>query len=328
MQSLFISNFKMRRFAVKVLFYFGVLLALLFGVCFVIPDASAKRTMLGAMPRKLACLDAIPGGRVVFVGGSGLGMGMVTRDVEKDLGRRCYNMGLHAGLGLIYQMKSILPHVRSGDVVVLVPEYANFDGSGCYGNRELVAMIADVLPEHRKLLDVKHWIRLSQFVCEYGADKLRRLFCPSKAKDESLVYDDYGDSRYGEHPDDEQLPFPSGKHMSKDDFSPEVLSYISDFKLELHERGVLLVMMPPAYQESSFNNQRSYISRLAAALSENGTPFVVDAERYALPNEFFRDTPYHLNMNGRRSRSRFISHDLLNVLGDGRRANDCQRGEP
>ena len=318
----------MRRFAVKVLLWFGVLLALLFGACFGLPDASAKRTMLGAMPRKLTCLDAIPRGRVVFVGGSGLGMGMVTRDVEKNLGRRCYNMGLHAGLGLIYQMKSIVPHVHDGDVVVLVPEYANFDGSSCYGNRELVAMIADVLPRHRKLLDVVHWMRLSQFVCEYGADKLRRLFCSYRTKDESLGYDTYGDSRYGEHPDDEQLPFPSARHMSEDDFSPEVLSYINDFRSKLYERGVRLVVMPPAYQKSSFNNQRTYISCCAAALKKNGTPFIVDAERYALPNELFRDTPYHLNRNGRRCRSRLISHDLLNFFGDGCRANDCQGDVP
>lgn len=310
--SIFSSD--MGRFLIKIIVFFSVLGALLIGACFVLPDRSAARTMLGAMPKKLKQLDTIEGSRVIFVGGSGLGMGMVTARIEKALRRPCYNMGLHAGLGLIYQMKSIVPHLRSGDLVVLVPEYANFEGGGCFGQAELVMMIADIMPEHRSLLDARQWVSLMPEMCEYGAGKLRRLFVVPSGKDNSNDYQDHGDLDYGPHPPDEHLVFPAGRAKSADDFSGDVLQYITSFGQSVHSANAKLVVFPPAYYASSFAWQRAFIDRIETELTTVGCSFVVPAERYALEDRLFRETPYHLNKIGRHQRSALMAEDLERIL--------------
>lgn len=109
-------------------------------------------------------------------------------------------------------------------------------------------------------------------------------------------------------------------------YSFMAISYVVDV-----HRGKIVPVRDPIlfFAYSSFFPQllAGPIGRASELVPQFSVPRFFDYG-LALPNEFFSDTPYHLNMNGRRSRSRFISHDLLNVLGDGRRANDCQRGEP
>jgi hypothetical protein len=142
--------------------------------CFFIPDKTAAKSMLGALPKKFKTLNSLRGSRIVFIGGSGLGMGMVTSAMQERLRLTCYNLGLHAGLGLIYQLKAVQTVLRAGDIAVVVPEYANFSGDFAYGQTELVACLVDVLPAHLRLIDLRQWFYLTPNIMEHGAGKIRR----------------------------------------------------------------------------------------------------------------------------------------------------------
>ncbi len=61
--------------------------------------------------------------RVVFVGGSGLFDGLDSRMIEERLGRPVVNMGLYYGFAITPLLREITPYLRSGDTVVIVPEY-------------------------------------------------------------------------------------------------------------------------------------------------------------------------------------------------------------
>lgn len=150
------SSSDLKAFVRRIAFYGIVFLSGLVAVCFFLPSKHARETMLGAQITKLRALEALPGERIVIVGGSGCGQGLVTSNICVALNRPVYNMGLHAGLGLIYQMAAVKPLIRRGDVVLLIPEYANFDGSTCFGNAELLMMVMDIIPEHKRLLTFNH----------------------------------------------------------------------------------------------------------------------------------------------------------------------------
>jgi hypothetical protein len=62
--------------------------------------------------------------RIIFVGGSGLFDGLDSHMVEKRLHRPVVNMGLYAGFGVTSLLREISPYLRSGDTVVIVPEYS------------------------------------------------------------------------------------------------------------------------------------------------------------------------------------------------------------
>lgn len=87
--------------------------------------ASPADNYRAAVIDKERLLDRAASPRVVLVGGSGLAFGVDSPTLEQALGRdaRVVNMGLHAGLGLEFMMNETLQSLRSGDTVVLSPEY-------------------------------------------------------------------------------------------------------------------------------------------------------------------------------------------------------------
>ena len=209
-------------------------------------------------------------------------------------------------------MKVIEPLVRKGDVVLLIPEYANFDGSSCFGGAELLMMVCDIVPEQKSLLSFRQWLHLLPAIPKYGSDKLRHLLIPVESDDRSRDFDLYGDEVY---PSDlsmrAALPFPVARHMSDKDFSPVVLSYIKEFVRAVSSNGGAVYVLPPAFQLSSFERQKLFIDRVAIAMKESSLPFIASPARYALDDRCFYDTPYHLNLFGRQMRTRMLAEDLL-----------------
>lgn len=304
----------MRRFVLRCCLFFGALLSALVASCFFIPDKAAGKTMLGALPKKFQVLDSLPGSRIIFVGGSGLGMGMVTSKIQERIGIPCYNLGLHAGLGLVYQLKSSQTALRKGDVVVVVPEYANFSGDFAYGQTELVACLVDVLPAHQQLIDFRQWFYLMPNLLEHGAGKLRRVCVRASAADHSDDYDALGDALYGDEPDDVHFNFSPAKEMTASDFSNTVMPYLIEFKQATEKHGVQVIVLPPAFNLSSYNNQIPYIRELAKQLKKIGMGFSVEPDRYAMDDRYFRETAYHLNMVGRKKRSSLMADDLWSII--------------
>lgn len=314
--SIFSSDIK--RFAYFVVLFFALLGTGLVCACFYLPSRTVGQSMLVVQRAKLDRLSQIQGARVIFVGGSGLGMGMQTSKLAQRLSRPVYNMGLHAGLGIIYQLCAISPtQLHRGDIVVIVPEYANFDGKQCFGDQELVAMLVDVLPEHRKHISLTHWMRLWRCVAKYGAGKIRKCFLRqgNVTSDPADDYDTFGDAKWVGLAPDARLVVPPSKKLSERDYSPTVLRYIRDYVDACREKGVRVVLLPPAYQAFSFDQQSDYIQKVEQELRQNGTPFIASPKRYRLDEKYFYDTPYHLNLRGRELRTTLLIEDLKMVSG-------------
>ena len=303
----------MKRFVLHCSLFFGTLFSVLVMSCFFIPDKTAAKSMLGALPKKFKTLNSLRGSRIVFVGGSGLGMGMVTSAMQERLRLTCYNLGMHAGLGLIYQLKSVQTVLRAGDIVVVVPEYANFSGDFAYGQTELVACLVDVLPAHLRLIDLRQWFYLAPNIMEHGAGKIRRVYVRSSS-DHSDDYDAFGDALYGDEPDDVHFNFGPAKQMDKNDFSNVVMPYLLEFKHTAEKIGVQVIVLPPAFNRSSYNNQISYVREIANQLKRIGMGFSAEPDRYAMDDRYFRETAYHLNMAGRKKRSSLMADDLWPII--------------
>ena len=309
------SSSDMKRFMLHIVFFSVVLGGLLCGACFFLPDATAKKTMLGAQISKLKRLQELPGERVIIVGGSGCGQGFVTSNLCAALARPVYNMGLHAGLGLIYQMKAVEPFVRKGDTVLLIPEYANFDGTSCFGEAELLMMVIDIIPEHKSLLSFRHWLHLLPMVPKYGADKLRHLFMPPCSTDRSDDFDSYGDEIYPiSRPPLARIPFPVAKSISADVFSDAVIGDIKRFCSSVCSKGGNIYLYPPAFQSSSHKRQKAYIDRIEEVVKRAGLPFSASTSRYVMDDKYFYDTPYHLNLSGRKKHGELLAEDLSGIF--------------
>lgn len=286
----------MKRFALDILIFVAVVTVVLGAACVALPGTRAKNSMLAQQIWIERTLQETPGGRIIFVGGSGCGCGLCSEDIAKAFGRNVINTGLHAGLGLIYQMKAVAHGVKAGDCVIVVPEYANFNGTSCYGDLELLSMVLDVVPSDRSLLDWEHWFYLVRFVPAYATSKMvgllkkKTAFKPRKSQ--------YGDAGWEPPDPNARQFFPPSPELSSDAYADDVIRHIKDFKQFCESRGARMLIFPPAFQRISFEHQADYIRRASCGLEMAGIPFVVEPDKFALSDDLFYDTPYHLNLNG------------------------------
>jgi len=252
--------------------------------CFV--DVTATDNMMGELNHKLDYLASLKSPKIVFIGGSGCSHGIDSEVVEGAFGIPVANMGLHAGMGLAYQLSSIEAHVFKGDYVVIIPEYGNF--RSCLGGRELLMVISDIRPSERTKLDAKQWCNLMQYMPEYGLNKMKRLlkntvkFCFKKHiiktdKDYGMYkYNDRGDM-IGSRNDNHNLGFkPAGCQSSEGLLrgnENDCIRRINEF-INAHSDATVVVF-PAAFQDASFDNQISYINAIEEALVDNGTPYIL-----------------------------------------------------
>ena len=101
--------------------YVGVLLGVLFYVSY-----EPQNGYMAELRDKQKLLKNTPGPKLVLVGGSNLAFGVDSEKIEQQTGMRVVNMGLHGGVGLPYMLSLALPELKSGDVVVVSPEYELF----------------------------------------------------------------------------------------------------------------------------------------------------------------------------------------------------------
>lgn len=286
----------MKRFLTSVCLFSLLLVGLMAFSLFVLPDHRIVSSMLGGQREKLSLLDKMAGPRIIFVAGSNVGHGFDSTVVEKSFGRPVMNMGLHAGLGLIYHMRAIEDKVREGDVIVICPEYDMFSGS-CWGNEELLAMVSAIIPEHRKLISNEHWLHLADKAPRYACRKLWRLgtlFEPIKIR---ASFTSSGDQS-GPHPS-ERLPFPSiERTIGSEAYTDEVMPYLNDFIALCGSKDAKVYLMPPVLERTSFEHMRGLIDKIESELKTNGTPFIASPEKFAFDDDLFHDTQYHLNLRG------------------------------
>ena len=220
----------MKKFIARLVIFNVVLFGLLAGICFFLPGTRARTSMLAQQRVNEQRLADTPGRRIILVGGSGLSQGVLSSMIETNFNMHVVNTGLHAGLGLIYQMHSVQRYLRAGDIVVLVPEYSMFDSSTRYGDMELLSMLIDVVPEDRDLISFTHWIRLMQFIPRYGASKLMGLFKGAPVK--FVGFDEFGDLKWTHPSPSYHRPFPIGQGLGADIFDLKSPSQILEFVKE------------------------------------------------------------------------------------------------
>lgn len=294
----------MKKFVAELALIVTLIAILVVVACFGLPGTSAKDSMLARQINIENDLRTVAGERVVLVGGSGLGQGIEVGELSRALERPVINAGLHAGLGLVYQMNAVSRFIRQGDLVVVVPEYANFESSWCYGEMELLAMVVDVVPQDRELISAGQWLRMLRFIPGYGTSKIASLF---KRQGKKVV-----SAKKSNQDPLARLPFPAARKRTAEDFDEAVLASMQDFKKACESRGARVAFLPAAFQRSSFDNQERFIERIAEELKAHDLPYAVEPKTFRLEDKYFYDTPYHMNPAGRQLRTEKLAQVIKN----------------
>jgi hypothetical protein len=311
----------MKRFVTRTTIFAGLAFLLLAVALFILPNPVAKHNMLGALLDKHEMLrkTGVPGAgpRIVVIGGSNVAYGLDSRRLQEALHIPVVNAGLHASLGMKFYLTDIKPYIREGDIVVVIPEYSQYYTDSFYGNMELVSILFDVYRDGMKDIDAKQWWHLMRFIPFYAASKLKIAKEPS-ATGPIGVYDRKAFNNYGDayvHWTKPGIKFKAAqKAKEEDEVNPEAIKLLVDFQKFVAGKKATMLLLPPAYQSTSFVNQKPLIDKIYRSIKENHLPVIATPERYELPDSVFFDTSYHLILPGIERRSELMIEDLERAL--------------
>ncbi|MCA9588153.1 MAG: hypothetical protein KC657_22675 [Myxococcales bacterium] len=282
---------------------------------FVTPTSS---DYFAAFADKMALLENKPAPRAIFVGGSGMAFGLDSRIIESSVGRPTVNTGLHAAVGLKFMLERVRPHLGSGDMVVLVPEYAIIAASGVVDDGIVASVLLSSSASLRYVQrdDVPALLRgfpdfaLHRVVVDPASALAKRAKVRATYTYTRAGFDDRGDE-VG------HLAVPSPRMSFAMTFDPDVtaqIERINAFADDLRRRDVKVVFLYPAVPKSVVAANRADLEaldrnvRAAIRVPMTGTPF--DA---AIDDAEFFDTAYHLADAGRATNSRRIAAQLASM---------------
>ena len=265
-------------------------------------------------PVKVARLKSLPSPKIVLVGGSNLSMGLDCARIEKAFKRPVMNMGLHGGLGLGYMLAEVRPYIRSGDFVVLAPEYTHYHCESYYGNKEVLGVIFDVMPAKRKDVSARQWAHLLRYIPNYAAKKLmnsvsRLTKNVRQGEPCAQTFDAYGDAvGHWQQADMPVVPLaPCGRPSV---VNPDYMDGVQAFVEEMQGRGAKVVILPPCCQATSFDNTKPLVSWVEEELRRRHLPLGAPMARYRMADNLCTGTPYHLNKKGVDLRTTLVIEDL------------------
>jgi len=254
--------------------------------------------------------------KIVLAGGSNLALGIDSAEIQKKLHIPVVNMGFHAGFGLGRILDDISPFLNSGDILLIAPEYGHFT-SGWNGSVGAYQLIFDT--RQYRLLSSPYYelpsgflyffsLRLMDIVDYTRASIILKFNNVSNPIDESHdFWNEYGDGVF--HLGIENQPFdPNGDQGI---LNRTYLNYFFQLVDDFSKRGITVVLSYPSYEEQSFRNSSGLIHELDMLFRVKENLLVISTpESYCYPVNYFYNSGYHLNKEGRSVRTDQLIKDL------------------
>ena len=256
-----------------------------------------------------------PSPKIILVGGSNLAFGIDSKAIQDSLGLHVVNMGLYAKLGLKYMLAQVRPYIKQGDVVVVVPEYDQFYGDYANGdntlNTALLYAPADRIPDFIRSYSIVDVVLRPRV--ENARRSFLRAFAAAVGKEDVLFppdtntvynrrsFNQYGDAvshlnKPGMNPDSIFVkPLPPLK-----EFNRGTLKDLNAIESKSREANAHAYFLFPSYIDRSYVINVAAIDSLKKKIAGGmSMPIVGGPKDFVMPKQYFFDTRYHLNREGR-----------------------------
>ncbi len=245
--------------------------------------------------------------KIVFIGGSNIAFGLHSELIKDSLHIEPVNMGISAGIGLKYMLKEVIPHLKTKDILVIIPEYEQFSPK-LYCGEETLSELLMIKKEWKELVFQTDWVVFpSSLISRVITDIIYHF--TNKATPERysrIKFNEYGD--YIGHWQFKHHLISAPPITSS--FSPKVIEDIKGIILQLEHKGVKIYLMPPCYHANNYSLDSQRILSIQKELQKQGIPFLSNPERYVFNDSLFYDTQYHLTKEGGLIRTQRLIEDL------------------
>lgn len=246
----------MKRFLQKIIvFTLPAIAVIVIGIFLPTTPRAAKSLLMASIDKNSLLLET-PSPRILFVGGSNLSFGLNSQMIKDSLQLNPINTAINASIGIKFMLDNTLDYVQKGDIVVLAPEYSHFYRSLNTGSEELLRTVFDVNQKNINHLNIFQIVNIIPYLPKYSLTK----FKPTEYLNikESDVYSVNSFNQFGDtytHWDMEQQEFPSSGTI-KSEFNYEVIKLFEEINFTINEKGAILLITFPGFQETSFNNSK------------------------------------------------------------------------
>jgi hypothetical protein len=316
----------MKRFLIKLALFTFIHLGLVAGAFAIyIARFPPSQSYYAASIDKHRLLQTQPSPRLIFVGGSSMALGMDSALVAKPLGFHPVNMAYNIGVGLEFMLDEIEGALKPGDVVLVAPEYHTFQ-KYYPANPEYVARLVECHPGLLKALPFQRWKELTDHGYVHHLGRVLRTAFSGKPRgiyDNSVnqfhsreAFNEYGDI-VAHHGVEIKRGMPLRFELTSPATAQRAIERLNDFHRKCRRRGVRVFFSHPPYERRFFNRYRRPIEQLETMLRSKLTiPMLDTPEEMTFPSDHIFDVEYHLNLQGKITRSQRVAQSLRTALSN------------
>lgn len=301
----------------------AALIALTIAAIFIATPPDEKHLYQASL-LKSALLRDTPSPRIIIVGGSNVAFGIDSELMEQELGIPVINDGLHVALG-IAPLNEIKHDLRSGDIVIISLEYYNFtDEASFYGQPQYLADWVEFSPERIWYLHdpYKQMPSIFTMMLERKVNRQLNYYLYGFSYEAGRNF--YSGDLFNEHGDFiGHLGENANKHFEiADSVYPinlieDAYVFLEDFNQFALSKGATVFYEAQAHRQTNCERTgKKHLDRFFNRLKTKTTiPLLTNLDQLCLPDEYFYDTPYHLNAVGRQIRTERLIESLKIALG-------------
>lgn len=250
--------------------------------------------------------------KIVLFGGSNVAFGFKSDLLEEKFPEYdIINTGTHASLGMRYPLKEIKEKLNEGDVLIIFPEYDQFNGG--YGGTSLLEIC--LCKKNFKNLEFKELLNGMQHIKDFFLTQLNSKVS-SEIYGKVFVYDRRGFNENGDYIEHYKFEIENNlesQPLTIKEIDKSILQFFYSIKIELENKNIKVLFFPPVFQKSSALMSLEEIKKISEEMKINKTPFLVKPEIYFLGDKYFYDTVYHLNKEGAQVRTNILIGDLQSI---------------
>lgn len=245
--------------------------------------------------------------KIVIIGGSNTSFGFDSNKIYDLYQRPVFNTGTHAAIGLRLQVEFFKTFLNDGDIVIIAPEYEQFLGKLFWGNctmLEIVSMDSQLFNK----LSLRQYINGTKYIKEAIKETLI-------TRGIGIIDGPYGKkslNKYGDISEYRAHKQINPTHLESD-ICHDAVRYLKDFMAEC---PATVILLPPVFQDKSYDLNKGEIMLVDSILKINGVGFQASPYRYRFNDTLMFDTPYHCTSEGAVIRTQMVIEDMQSIIGD------------
>ena len=308
----------MKKTLIRILLLFILVAITCAGIYFYQARKSGKDTndFVLALHDKSVLMEKTQPPRIVFVGGSNLVFGVDSKEVHEKTGLPVVNMSMLAGYGLTFMINAVKPSVKKGDILFVSFEYYLGEGE-----MDLLTHTVDMVPESRSYLNsyekllypwaeanlrLQHLVKALQKTAQFNTGYTESIYTRD-------AFNEFGDviSHL-----DKPTPKTVGRRYKVEysDYS-KYITLINEFADYARSKGAYVFYLYPVYVRSEFNKYHAAIEAYDQQMRKSlRIPILNSIDTFVYDDQYFFDTVYHTNKDGRKMRTGTLIDIIMQVL--------------